>query len=133
MHDITSCSRFYMDVDINALQHLCLVSKQHFMSFNEHFWIKKFQYDKLQLNYPYPQTINKWIKLYKRVEDEKTIIYEIYSHLGNTDKRRLRQTSSLYDIKFKEKDLIEELIEDGYAIPVKYLKTQISYLQAKYI
>ena len=46
----------------------------------------------------------------------KEIIYEIYGHLSNTDKRRLRQTSSIYDIKFKEKDLLEELIEDGYDV-----------------
>ena len=47
----------------------------------------------------------------------KEIIYEIYSFLGNTDKRRLRQTSKLYHIKFKEKDKLEELIVDGYDIP----------------
>ena len=47
----------------------------------------------------------------------KEIVLEIYSHLGNTDKRRLRQTSTLYDIKFKEKPILEELIEDGYDIP----------------
>ena len=47
----------------------------------------------------------------------KEMIYEIYSLLGNTDKRRLRQTSKLYHIKFKEKDKLEELIEDGYDIP----------------
>ena len=48
------------------------------------------------------------------------IVFEIYSYLGNTDKRRLRQTSTKYHIKFKEKDLIEELIEDGYPILEKY-------------
>ena len=42
----------------------------------------------------------------------KEIIYEVYNDLGNTDKRRLRQTSTKYDIQFKEKRLLEELIED---------------------
>ena len=55
----------------------------------------------------------------------KEIIFEIYSHLGNTDKRRLRQTATKYDIKFKEKDLLEELIEDGYDIPEKYYYTDL--------
>ena len=50
----------------------------------------------------------------------KEIVFEIYNHLGNTDKRRLRQTSTQYDIKFKEKNVLEELIEDGYDIPEKY-------------
>ena len=50
----------------------------------------------------------------------KEIIYEIYSHMGNTDKRRLRQTSKRYDIQFNEKELIEELIEDGYDVPEQY-------------
>ena len=50
----------------------------------------------------------------------KEIVFEIYSHLGNTDKRRLRQTSKLYDIKFREQPLLEELIEDSYDIPEKY-------------
>lgn len=49
----------------------------------------------------------------------KEIIYEIYSFMGNTDKRRLRQTSTLYHMKFKEKEILEELIEDGYDIPPK--------------
>ena len=50
----------------------------------------------------------------------KEMIYEIYNFLGNTDKRRLRQTSTKYDIKFRENDILQELIEDGYDIPEKY-------------
>ena len=56
----------------------------------------------------------------------KEIVFEIYSHLGNTDKRRLRQTSTLYDIKFKEKSLLKELIKDGYDIPDKYLYNYVN-------
>ena len=48
------------------------------------------------------------------------MVFEIYSHLGNTDKRRLRQTSTKYNMKFKEKNKLEELIEDGYDIDEKY-------------
>jgi hypothetical protein len=50
------------------------------------------------------------------------LILEIYSHLGNTDKRRLRQTCKQYEkIKFEEKEFLEEYCEDGYDIPKKYI------------
>jgi hypothetical protein len=50
------------------------------------------------------------------------LILEIYSHLGNTDKRRLRQTSKQYErLKIKDKPFLEEYCEDGYPIPEQYI------------
>src|SRR5688572_13272414 len=66
------------------------------------------------------------------------IIYEIYSHLGNTDKRKLRQTCRFYkDIKldislifyYKQNPFLIEYCLDQYydLIPQKYI--DIKYLK----
>ncbi len=52
------------------------------------------------------------------------MIEEIYSHLGNTDKRRLRQTNKNFkNIKLRQNqfknEYLEEYARDGYPIPEK--------------
>jgi hypothetical protein len=70
-----------LNFDIDTLQNACSTNKNHKICNNFNFWIAKFRHDNLPiLALHLPETINQWIKEYKKVlkaADKTDYVYSL--------------------------------------------------------